>query len=28
VIILYVSEEIQNQFDITDAVMEQLGIGS
>jgi len=28
VIILYVSEEIQNQFDITDAVMEELGIGS
>ena len=28
VIILYVSEEIQNEFDITDAVMEDLGIGS
>lgn len=26
VIILYVSEEIQNQFDITDAVMQDLGI--
>ncbi|SRR6056297_505462 len=26
VIILYVSEEIQNEFDITDAVMQELGI--
>jgi len=26
VIILYVSEEIQNEFDITDAVMQDLGI--
>jgi len=26
VIILYVSEEIQSEFDITDAVMQDLGI--